>query len=180
MATDSPPLAVLFVCLGNHCRSPSAHAVVEHHLAIEMAASAGSFVQIDSAGTSRHHVGDLPHPLATAEGGRRGYRLTHIGRQIHPDDFERFDLIVAMDTANVDDLMRMRGHHDLRHSWYRTVEPEQVQLLRRWDPYAMPGDEDLADPWGEGPDVYRTMFDTIERCIPPLLEHARRLHAEHP
>ena len=171
----APPVQVLFVCLGNHCRSPSAHMVAHTMLA------GRPFAVFDSAGTGRDHVGDPAHPLAGAEGAHRGYRLgAHRGRQIHPDDFARFDLIVAMDRSNVDDLERLRGSVDPRRSWYRTVEPVQVQLLRRWDPYAMPGDEDLADPWGSGPDAYRTMFDVIERSVPSLLAHLESLHLEHP
>ena len=174
MVSGSPPVQVLFVCLGNHGRSPSAHAVAQRLLA------AGHFAGFDSAGTGRDHLGQTPHPLAVAEGGRRGYRVDHRARQIHPDDFERFDLVVGMDTANVDDLARLRGATDPRRGWFRTVEPEQIQLLRRWDPYAMPGDEDLADPWGRGPDAYRAMFDTLERAVPALLAHLQALHHEHP
>ena len=64
--------------------------------------------------------------------------------------------------------------------YYKTVEPLQVQLLRRWDPYAMPGDEDLPDPWGQAADAYRRMYDVIERTMPPLLEHLAWLRADHP
>ena len=54
----------------------------------------------------------------------------------------------------------------------------QLQLLRRWDPYAMPGDEDLPDPWGKPAIAYREMFDVIERCVPPLLDHLAWLMSE--
>ena len=166
------PVSVLFVCLGNHCRSPSAQAVADAMLA------GRSYARFDSAGTSRSHVGSPPHPLAAAEGAHRGYRVDHLGRQVHPDDFTRFDLIVAMDRMNVDDLERMRGGVDMREGHYRTVEPVQVQLLRRWDPFAMPGDEDTPDPWGEGPAAYRAMFDVLERTMPPLLQHLEWLYRE--
>jgi protein-tyrosine phosphatase len=168
------PISVLFVCMGNHCRSPAAHAVAQ-----QVAAAEGlSNIVFDSAGTTGHHRGDHPHPLATAEGARRGYRVNHIGRLIHPDDFARFDLIVAMDSYNVDDLRRLGGSIDQRSGFYRTVEPEQLQLLRRWDPYGMPGDEEVADPWGKGPEAYRTMYDVIERCIPPMIQHLAWLMSE--
>ncbi len=171
---ERPPVRVLFVCLGNHCRSPSAHAVADAVLAKR------AFARFDSAGTGRSHIGQPPHALATAEGAHRGYRVDHLGRTLHPDDFATFDLIVAMDRMNVDDLERLRGGVDLRTSWYRTVEPVQVQLLRRWDPWAMPGDEDTPDPWGLGPKAYREMFDTVERCVPALVAHLETLYLEHP
>jgi protein-tyrosine phosphatase len=161
------PINVLFVCLGNHCRSPSALAVANH-----VSRQRGTeHVLFDSASTGRDHIGDLPHPLASHEGGLRGYSVTHVGRQIHPDDFVRFDLIIAMDHDNVSDLERLRGGEESRRGFYPSVEPVQIQLLRRWDPFAMPGDEDLADPWGRPPGAYADMFDVIERSIPPLIEH---------
>ncbi|MBK9971818.1 MAG: low molecular weight phosphotyrosine protein phosphatase [Acidimicrobiaceae bacterium] len=167
-------MSVLFVCLGNHCRSPAAHAVANSMRRND------PFLRFDSAGTGNAHVGNAPHPLAVAEGAQRGYRVDHLGRQIHPDDFVRFDLIVAMDRMNVDDLERMRGGVEQRIGYYPTVEPLQVQLLRRWDPYAMPGDEDLVDPWGQPPAAYGEMFDVIERSVPPLLAHLAWLRADRP
>ena len=166
------PVSVLFVCLGNHCRSPSAHAIAESML------NGRRFARFDSAGTGRSHVGSSPHPLAMAEGAHRGYRVDHLGRQVHPDDFEQFDLILAMDRFNIDDLERMRGGVDMRSGPYVAVEPLQVQLLRRWDPFAMPGDEETPDPWGEGPQAYRNMFDLLERTMPTLLNHLEWLYRE--
>lgn len=167
-------MRVLFVCLGNHCRSPSAHAVANH-----IARQRGTeHVTFDSAATGREHIGDRPHPLASHEGGLRGYHVNHIGRQIHPDDFARNDLIIAMDRINASDLERLRGGEEARRSVYTAVEPLQIQLLRRWDPFAMPGDEDLRDPWGRPPRAYSDMFDVIERSIPPLIEHLEWLVSE--
>ncbi|TPW12015.1 MAG: protein-tyrosine phosphatase [Acidimicrobiaceae bacterium] len=173
MPTPSP-ISVLFVCLGNHCRSPAALAVA-NSVAQQRGVTSMSF---DAAGTASHHRGDRPHPLSAAEGRRRGYEVNHVGRLIHPDDFARFDLIVAMDRSNVDDLRRLAGFDDQRTGVYRCVEPDQLQLLRRWDPHAMPGDEDLPDPWGKGADAYRTMYDVIERCVPALVEHLAWLASE--
>ena len=128
--------------------------------------------------TGRAHIGDLPHPLASHEGGLRGYHVGHVGRQIHPDDFAFNDLIIAMDRDNASDLERLRGGEESRRGFYSSVEPVQIQLLRRWDPFAMPGDEDIADPWGRPPRAYADMFDVIERSIPPLVEHLEWLVSE--
>jgi len=168
------PIRVLFVSVGNHCRSPAAHAVAMH-----VARQRGStHIEFDSAGTGRDHIGDLPHPLASHEGGLRGYHLSHVGRQLHPDDFVRCDLIVAMDRDNAADLERLRGAEESRHGFYVSVEPMQIQLLRRWDPYAMPADEDLQDPVNRPPSAYAEMFDVIERSIPPLIDHLGWLVSE--
>lgn len=95
---------ILFVCLGNICRSPTAHGVFEH-----LAAEAGQPVYVESAGTGGWHVGDPPDRRATDEAAKRGYDLSHLrAQQVTPRDFARFDLIVAMDHSNVAALERMR------------------------------------------------------------------------
>jgi protein-tyrosine phosphatase len=162
-------IAVLFVCLGNHCRSPAAHAVAD------TLSAAVPNVLFDSAGTSRAHVGDLPHPLSAAEGRARGHDVNHRGRQISPDDFARFDLIIAMDDMNTSDLLRMSGRSDQRRGRIHELEPNQIQLLRRWDPYCRPSDLQLADPWGGGREAYVEMYDVIERCMNPLIDHVAEL-----
>ena len=164
------PVSVLFVCLGNICRSPAAHAVGETLRA------GADFARFDSAGTGSYHAGELPNPMSSTEGSRRGHRVDHVVRQIHPDDFERFDLIIGMDSRNIEDIERLRGGVDLREGPYREVEPEQLHLLRRWDPYAMPGDEDVADPWGAPPEAFSAMYDVVERTIPHLIEHLQSMH----
>ncbi len=170
---SAPPVSVLFVCLANICRSPAAHAVAE-----SLRAGRG-FARFDSAGTSSHSAGALPNPMSSIEGAQRGYRVDHVVRQIHPDDFQHFDLIIGMDSRNIEDLERLRGGIDLRDASYREMEPVQLQLLRRWDPYSMPGDEDLDDPWGEPVDAFRAMYDVIERTMPHLLDHLQAMHRDY-
>ncbi|WP_095588803.1 low molecular weight protein-tyrosine-phosphatase [Actibacterium ureilyticum] len=95
---------ILFVCLGNICRSPTAHGVFE-----AIAAAEGLDVHVESAGTGGWHVGDPPDARATTEAAQRGYDLSHLrAQQVTGADFARFDLIVAMDHANVAALERMR------------------------------------------------------------------------
>jgi len=168
------PIRVLFVSPGNYCRSPAAQAVATHLVRQR----ASLHITVDSAGTGREHDGDLPDPLASHEGGLRGYHLTHVGRRLHPDDFSLNDLIVAVDRRTADDLERLRGGEESRRGFYVSVEPVQVQLLRRWDPYAMPGDEELQDPSGRAPTAYADMFDVIERSVPPLIDHLEWLVSE--
>ena len=96
--------SILFVCLGNICRSAAAHGIMQHM--IDEAQLADRFT-IDSAGTYGGHQGDLPDPRMRQHAQRRGYALTHRARQVREADFARFDLIIAMDDANFQDLKQM-------------------------------------------------------------------------
>jgi protein-tyrosine phosphatase len=98
--------AILFVCLGNICRSPTAEGVLRH-LIIEEAPELN--VEIDSAGTADYHVGDPPDPRTQRAALRRGIDLSGLrARRIVPGDFSRFDLILAMDRQNLRDLISLR------------------------------------------------------------------------
>ena len=92
---------ILFVCLGNICRSSSAEGVMKH--LIEQAGREDEFV-IDSAGILSYHQGELPDSRMCAHAARRGYNLTHRSRPVRTDDFYNFDLIIGMDDRNIDDL----------------------------------------------------------------------------
>jgi len=97
------PHKILFVCLGNICRSPTAEGVF-----CGLAERAGVEVVVDSAGTSKWHDGDLPDARSMQEALRRGYDLSNQrSRHVVARDFDDFDLIIAMDNANLDDLQSM-------------------------------------------------------------------------
>ncbi|WP_424965694.1 low molecular weight protein-tyrosine-phosphatase [Dinoroseobacter sp. S375] len=97
-------VSILFVCLGNICRSPTAEGVFRH-----LAEEAGADVTCDSAGTSNWHVGGPPDGRAVAEARRRGIDLTGLrARQVTPEDFTRFDLIYGMDRSNIAKLEALR------------------------------------------------------------------------
>lgn len=94
-------MRVLFVCLGNICRSPSAEGVLR--------ALAGAALEIDSAGTGAWHIGEPPCPQMVAAAARRGVDISGLrARQISRGDFGRFDLIIGMDGQNIDDIERLR------------------------------------------------------------------------
>lgn len=97
--------AVLFVCLGNICRSPTAEGLFRAHVA---AAGLSSGFSFDSAGTGDWHLGEPPDPRAIATAARRGVDISDLrARQVIPADFERFDLILGMDQQNIANLKRL-------------------------------------------------------------------------
>ena len=103
-ASDKKPYKILFVCLGNICRSPAAQGVLQS--IIDRAGRAGEFL-VDSAGTYSGHQGDLPDRRMREAASCRGYALTHRSRPVSSLDFLGFDLIIAMDDNNYTDLMHL-------------------------------------------------------------------------
>jgi protein-tyrosine phosphatase len=95
---------ILFVCLGNICRSPAADGIMNH--LVKMNGQAESYF-IDSAGTSAHHVGERADSRMRKHAARRGYELESISRQFVSSDFEEFDLILAMDKSNLSNILRL-------------------------------------------------------------------------
>ena len=101
-----PKIRVLMVCLGNICRSPTAEAMLRYQL---QAAGMGDRVEVDSAGTGDWHVGSPPDRRAVVHGEKRGLAMALLrGRQVERADFDRFDVILAMDEDNLMNLQRMR------------------------------------------------------------------------
>lgn len=95
---------VLFVCLGNICRSPAAQGIMQ--TIVDEAGESGSWL-IDSAGCGNYHTGDLPDHRMRLHARRRGLELTHRARQVRESDFDDFDMIIGMDDANVSHLRHM-------------------------------------------------------------------------
>lgn len=152
-------MKICFVCLGNICRSPTAHGVMERLVGDAGLAAA---VTIDSAGTAAYHLGELPDERTRLAARRRGLELTHRARQFTAADLDRFDLVVAIDGQNLRRLQQLAG---------RRARPT-LALLRSFDPTAEPGAE-VPDPWGGGPAGFEDVLDQCERACAGLLAHVR-------
>ncbi len=152
---------VLFVCLGNICRSPTAEGVMRQVVAD---AGADGEVVVDSAGTAGWHEGDPPDRRSVAEARGRGVDLSGLrGRQVGAYDFDQFDLLLAMDRENQLDLLALAPDDEARG---------KVRLLREFDPEAVAsGDVEVGDPYYGGPDGFARVYDQIERACRGLLRH---------
>lgn len=152
-------VSVCFVCLGNICRSPTAEAVMRH--LVGQAGLAGR-IDVDSAGTGDWHVGEAPDERAQRAGRRRGYELAPLrARQIGARDFERFDLVVAMDDANVTAL----------HKVAPAATRDKVRLLMEFAPHL--DERIVADPYFGGGAGFDTVLDQCEAACAGLLAALR-------
>jgi protein-tyrosine phosphatase len=155
---DPPAVSVLFVCLGNICRSPLAEGVFRH--LVHEAHLDDRFV-IDSAGTGAWHVGEPPDERSIAVARANGVTLEGRARQARPEDLERFDVVVAMDRENLRDLQRLSA--DGAHA--------RVHLLREFDPEG-DGDE-VPDPYFGGPGGFEAVYRMVRRSCEALLRELR-------
>lgn len=151
-------MRVLFVCLGNICRSPSAEGVFRQQV---QQAGLDGLVEIDSAGTGPWHVGKPADSRASAAALQRGYDLSALrGRQVSKADFDRFDLILAMDLSNLADLKALQPANS---------RAELDLYLRR---YQLDEDE-VPDPYYGGADGFEQVLDMLENAGAQLLNEVR-------
>ena len=148
---------VLFVCLGNICRSPAAEGVFKYkvkELGLEYA------FEIDSAGTAGYHAGEPADRRMQQHALKRGYKLTSISRKFNPSvDFDKFDLVVAMDNENVSNLKRMAR------------SPEDVAKISKMTDFSKTGNyTEIPDPYYGGSDGFELVLDLLEDACEGLLE----------
>ena len=152
--------SVLFICMGNICRSPTAEGVFRH---LVREAGLHDVITTDSADTHDYRVGSPPDERSQHHARRRGYELSDLrAREVSPLDFARFDLILAMDHEN---LERLR----------EDCPPQHLPKLRRLMEFAPAGLSDVvADPYYGGKQGFETVLDHIEAASTGLLAHVRR------
>ena len=147
------PRKVLFVCLGNICRSPAAEAVFRSLIADR---ALESRFEVDSAGTGGWHEGDRADPRSRAEGDRRGHRVDSTARQIRDHDLVHHDVIVCMDRANHQAMIDLG------------TEADKVRLLLEW--HSATDLDEVPDPYYGGEDGFVHMYDLIEAACEGLLD----------
>ncbi|KAI8921576.1 phosphotyrosine protein phosphatase I superfamily [Entophlyctis helioformis] len=148
--------SVLFVCLGNICRSPMAEAVFAHTVASNSLND--HFTRIDSAGTAGYHIDDLPDRRSVTACAAHGVPVRHRGRQVSKADFADFDWILCMDESNLADLRRIQPKGS----------KAKVQLFGDFDPQ---GERIIADPYYGDMDGFERNFQQVSRASVGLLKH---------
>lgn len=155
-------IKVLFVCMGNICRSPTAHGVFE---ALIKSEGLDAQIEVDSAGTHAYHVGELPDRRSQQTALRRGLDLDYQrARKVLEEDMQVFDYILAMDEANLQDLKSMCP----------VVQHEKLALFMSFAPDF--GQQEVPDPYYGGDQGFDHVFDMVEEASKGLLETLRRRH----
>lgn len=153
---------VLFVCMGNICRSPTAEAVFRHY--VEQEGLAGQ-IHIDSAGTHDYHLGEAPDARTQRAAKQRGYDMSKLrGRQVEAGDFKLFDYVLAMDEANLAILEQLRP---------RDAESHLGLFLQFAERHS---EREVPDPYFGGADGFERVLDMVEDACCGLLRHIRSKH----
>jgi protein-tyrosine phosphatase len=161
-----PSVRLLFVCLGNICRSPTAEGVMRALLERD---ELDDNIQLESAGTGAWHIGSPPDRRASQAAHARGIALDGTARQVRPQDFFDFDLLIAMDRENMRELRQLAPGED---------ERAKVRLLREFDPAGAsvdgPGEQrDVPDPYYGAAGGFDEVFDLVQAACEGLLEQIR-------
>ena len=162
MATTAAKLSVLFVCLGNICRSPTAHGVFAK---LVEQAGCGDLIQVDSAGTGDWHLDHAPDKRTTQVAASKGYDLSELRARLATSaDFAQFDYIIAMDNANLADLrvMQPEGYEGHLGLFLDFSEQSAVQ--------------EVPDPYYGGEDGFELVFGLVEDASKGLLQHIQSSH----
>ncbi|MDA3958489.1 low molecular weight protein-tyrosine-phosphatase [Oceanispirochaeta sp.] len=145
-------LKVMFVCLGNICRSPLAHAIFE-----KRAEEAGLNILTESCGMGTWHLGDPADPRMRRTAQDHGVIIDHYSRRFEPSDLDEYDLIIPMDKSNLKDIRAYAtSHHE-----------EKIHLMREWDPQ---GGTDVPDPWYGGPEGFEAVYEIVDRSCRVLVD----------
>lgn len=149
-------IKVLFVCLGNICRSPLAEAVFKNKINQK---GWENLIAADSCGTSNYHIGDTPDQRTLANALKNGIKIDHCGRQLTVHDLENFDYIMAMDNSNYRNILLLLDNEQHTH---------KIRLMREFDPK---GKGEVPDPYYGGEKNFQEVFDILDRTMNEFLKY---------
>ncbi|MDN3688998.1 low molecular weight protein-tyrosine-phosphatase [Cyclobacterium jeungdonense] len=156
-------IKVLFVCLGNICRSPLAEALFSHKICHK-----GYREQVfaDSCGTSDYHIGELPDERAMNCARRNGIEMDHRGRQLHRTDFRNFDYLIAMDQSNLENIMQL--------SQKVGIPAKNLHLMREFQ--LAPEFLEVPDPYYGGEDGFQKVFEILDEALDGFIGELEKNH----
>jgi protein-tyrosine phosphatase len=156
---------VLFVCLGNICRSPLGAAILKKKLKDQ---GMDSWVEVESCGTSNYHIGDNADARTIANASKHGVPIDHCVRQLTPADLENFDFIFAMDKSNYQNIIRLTDNQALR---------DKIKMMREYDPYGKGGE--VPDPYHGGEKDFQEVFDILDRSTDNFMKYLKKQTTRH-
>lgn len=153
---------ILFVCLGNICRSPLAEAIFKHKIKER---GFDNQVEVHSCGTANYHVGDTPDQRTIKNALKNGVTIDHIGRQLSKHDLETFNFIIAMDKSNHTNIMRLENATDHSH---------KIKLMRSFD--LNPAGDEVPDPYYGDETGFQNVFDILSHSVDSLILFLEKDH----
>lgn len=150
------PYKLIFVCLGNICRSPTAEGIF---LSKVKEVGLENYFYIDSAGTAAYHVGEPANSRSQTTANKHGVHLPSTARKFEYSDLEEFDLILAMDSENLENIKRLDRKNRFSN---------KIKMMREFDP--QPGNGEVPDPYYGGPEGFENVFQVLNRSCEALLE----------
>ncbi|QDH79148.1 low molecular weight phosphotyrosine protein phosphatase [Echinicola soli] len=156
-------IKVLFVCLGNICRSPLAEAIFNHQInELEL----NHKFQSDSCGTSDYHIGELPDERSMASAKKHGIAISHRGRQLNHADIRDFDYIIAMDSTNKKNIIQLMESYNLSH--------DRIYLMRDFQSKA--SSKEVPDPYYGGEDGFENVYQILNESIQEFIVQLKKEH----
>ena len=151
---------ILFVCLGNICRSPLAEAIFKHKIRSHQL---DAYFEADSCGTSNYHIGDPPDTRTIANARKNGVAINHLGRQLCTDDLEKYDYILAMDQSNYQNILKIDNAQQYSG---------KVALMRSYDPLGK--GKEVPDPYYGGESLFQEVFEILDRSMDNFIQHLEK------